>query len=328
MSSPAWRDLLDDDSRAACAELASLLPRPLHTLGLDGVRRFAEPVAPPRATPVASAVDRAVSWRPSPAIGPERAVRVRVYRPREGAQPLPAVLYLHGGGFTVGSLDGVDEVCRMLCRQADCVVVSVDYRLAPEHPYPAALVDARTAWGWLTESGATLGVDTARLAVAGDSAGGNLAAALCLALREEGQRQPVLQGLVYPAVDDTFATPSWTDFHDAPLLGTRDAQWFWSQYVGTGRAPDELAAPARAASLAGLAPAVVITAEVDPLRDDAEEYARRLDRAGVPVHQRRYGGVFHGFFTEVDTFRRAREAVGDLGSHLAAAFSEAPSAPG
>lgn len=222
----------------------------------------------------------------------------------------------------MGSLDGVDEVCRMLCRQADCVVVSVDYRLAPEHPFPTALEDARTAWGWLTGQADTTGIDVARLAVAGDSAGGNLAAALCIALRKEGRPQPLLQALVYPAVDDTFSRPSWTVFHDAPLLGTADAQWFWRQYVGTtGRAPSELAAPAHATSLADLAPAVVMTAEVDPLRDDAEAYAALLEDAGVPVVLHRYAGVYHGFFPEVGTFRQARAAVTDLCAHLRDSFA-------
>lgn len=320
-TSPVWYELLDDDSRTAYEALAMLLPHPLHTLGLSGVREFAAPPPPPRATSVTSAVDQTAAWRPSPAAGAERSVRVRVYRPRESDQSLPALLYLHGGGFTVGSLDGVDEACRVLCRQADCVVISVDYRLAPEHPFPAALVDTRAAWGWLAENAVRLGVDDARIAVAGDSAGGNLAAALCLALRGEGQPQPVLQALIYPAVDDTFTRPSWTTFRDAPLLGTADAQWFWRQYVGpTGRAPNEFAAPARAASLAGLAPALVITAEVDPLRDDAETYADLLEKAGVPVVLRRYDGVYHGFFTEVGTFRKAREAVGDLSACLRDAF--------
>lgn len=317
MNPQSWHRLLDDESRAAYASLRSTLPRPLHTLGLEGVRRFAAPAELHVTTPVASVEDRTVTWLSATSADSGRSVGVRLYRPYGNKQSLPALLYLHGGGFTVGSLDGVDGVCRMLCRQANCVVISVDYRLAPEHAFPAALVDTRTAWGWVTENIVALGLAGSHIAVAGDSAGGNLAAALCLALRDEGQPQPALQALIYPSVNDTFSLPSWTTFRDAPLLGSADAQWFWRQYVGPmGRAPNALAAPARATSFAGLAPALVITAEVDPLRDDAETYAELLRHAGVPVTLRRYAGVYHGFFTEVGTYRKAREAVADLSAYL------------
>jgi acetyl esterase len=258
--------------------------------------------------------------------GVARSVPVRIYRPHApGARPagLPCLLYLHGGGFTVGSLDGVDEVCRLFCRHADCVVVSVDYRLAPEHPFPAAIDDTRTAHAWLVEHAVALGIDSRRIAVGGDSAGGGLAAALCLDLRGRGLPQPALQVLVYPAVDDSFARPSWTEFANAPLLGAADAQWFWRQYVGDdGVAPSPLAAPLRTPALAGLAPAHVITAEVDPLRDDAEEYALRLDREGVPVRLNRYPGVYHGFFTEVGSFTKATEAVADACASLRSIFDD------
>jgi acetyl esterase len=256
----------------------------------------------------------------------EPAARIREYRPAEGGTT-PAVLYVHGGGFTVGSLDGVDELCRHLAAQADCAVFSLEYRLAPENPYPAALDDVRAAWAWLIEHATSLGVDPDRVAVAGDSAGGGLVASLCLDLRERCCRQPVLQVLAYPAIDDSFARPSWTEFADAPLLGSEDAKWFWRQYVGeAGVAPDVLAAPMRAATLAGLAPAHVITAEVDPLRDDGEAYAARLVAEGVPVTQQRYAGVFHGFFTEVQTYRQARRAVSDACERLRAAFTTSPAA--
>jgi acetyl esterase len=259
----------------------------------------------------------------------EGSVLVREYRPLALDQ-LPAVLYVHGGGFTVGSLDGVDELCRLIAAAAGCVVFSVDYRLAPEHPYPAALDDVRAAHAWLMANATSLGVDAQRVAVAGDSAGGGLAASLCLDLRGRQLAQPALQLLVYPAVDDSFARPSWSDFADAPLLGTQDARWFWRQYVGeSGTAPDELAAPLRASSHAGLAPAHVITAEVDPLRDDAEAYADRLAAEGVAVTKQRYSGVYHGFFTEVETFAQARQAVSDACERLRDAFgSEASSEAG
>ena len=311
MSEPIWRSLLDDEAAQAASQLAAVLPGPLHTLGLEGVRAFAAPTPPPRSTPAAAVRDHRVG---------DPAVLVREYRP-SGHDGLPAVVYLHGGGFTVGSLDGVDELCRLIATGAGCAVFSVEYRLAPEHPYPAALDDVRATHAWLIANATMLAVDGRRIAVAGDSAGAGLAASLCLDLRGRGLPQPAFQLLVYPAVDDSFTRPSWTAFADAPLLGTEDARWFLRQYVGdAGRAPDELAAPMRAASLAGLAPAHVITAEVDPLRDDAEAYADRLAAEGVAVTKQRYAGVFHGFFTEVGTYATARRAVSDACERLRAAF--------
>lgn len=315
MPETLWTDLLDDEARHVAELLAAALPGPLHTLGLEGVREFAAPQPPTRATAVAAVRDH---------LAGEPAARIREYRPVEGGAA-PAVLYVHGGGFTVGSLDGVDELCRRIATQAECAVFSLEYRLAPENPYPAALDDVRAAWAWLMEHATSLGVDPGRVAVAGDSAGAGLVAALCLDLRERGWRQPVLQVLAYPAVDDSFARRSWTEFADAPLLGSEDAKWFWRQYVGeAGIAPDVLAAPMRAASLAELAPAHVITAEVDPLRDDGEAYAARLAADGVPVTQQRYAGVFHGFFTEVETYRQARRAISDTCERLRVAFATSP----
>ncbi|MFF7440190.1 alpha/beta hydrolase fold domain-containing protein [Streptomyces sp. NPDC008122] len=320
---PRWRELLDPESLRAADFLTEVLPQPLHTLGLEGVRRFTAPQPPPRLTRVASVTEEKATWT-----GPAEvlhSVPVRIYRPhtsRAGSDALPCLLYLHGGGFTVGSLDGVDEVCRLFSHHAECVVVSVDYRLAPEHPFPAAVDDTRAAHTWLVENAAALGIDSHRIAVGGDSAGGSLAAALCLDLHSRRLPQPALQVLVYPAVDDSFARPSWTEFADAPLMGTADAQWFRHQYVGDdGAAPSPLLTPLQAPTLAGLAPAHVITAEVDCLRDDAEAYARRLQAEGVPVRHRRYPGVFHGFFTEIGAFTKATEAVTDACASLRAVFA-------
>ncbi|MET7927572.1 alpha/beta hydrolase [Streptomyces sp. NPDC005349] len=320
---PGWRRLLDPESLQAADFLAEVLPQPLHTLGLEGVRKFTAPQPPPRLTQVASVTEDNATWTDS--AGVHHSVPVRIYRPHEGraeSAGLPCLLYLHGGGFTVGSLDGVDEVCRLFSSRAECVVVSVDYRLAPEHPFPAAIEDTRAAHGWLVENAAALGIDSHRIAVGGDSAGGGLAAALCLDLQSRGLPQPALQVLVYPAVDDTFARPSWTEFANAPLMGTADALWFLRQYVGDeGVAPSPLLTPLQAPSLAGLASAHVITAEVDPLRDDCEAYARRLEAEGVPVRHRRCPGVFHGFFTEVGAFTKAAEAVTDACASLREVFS-------
>jgi acetyl esterase len=323
MTYSQWQDVLDPDALAVAKQLDELLPGPLHTLGLDGVRKFAAPIPPPRTTRVASVEDRTIS---GVAEAGNVSVPVRIYQPDRTTRA-GALLYIHGGGFTVGSLDGVDELCRVIADEACCVVVSVDYRLAPEHPFPAAIIDVRAAYDWLRANAAELGVAPSQLAVGGDSAGGGLAASLCLDLRRRGVAQPVMQLLVYPAVDDQFTRPSWTEFQDAPLLDAATAQWFWKQYVGESPTDlDELAVPMKAGSLAGLARAHVATAEVDPLRDDGEAYAAGLHEAGVAVCLQRYTGVFHGFFPEVQTYAKSRRAVLDACESLQLAFRLGPSA--
>ncbi|MFC9557406.1 alpha/beta hydrolase [Rhodococcus sp. NPDC056960] len=317
MTYSQWQDVLDADALAVAKQLDELLPGPLHTLGLDGVRKFAAPTPPPRTTRVASVEDRTIA---GVADGGNVSVPVRIYQPDRTTRA-GALLYIHGGGFTVGSLDGVDELCRVIADEACCVVVSVDYRLAPEHPFPAAIIDVRAAYDWLRANSAELGVAPSQLAVGGDSAGGGLAASLCLDLRRRGIAQPVMQLLVYPAVDDQFTRPSWTEFKNAPLLDAGTAQWFWKQYVGDSPADlDELAVPMKAGSLAGLARAHIATAEVDPLRDDGEAYAAGLHEAGVAVRLQRYTGVFHGFFPEVQTYAKSRRAVLDACESLQLAF--------
>lgn len=241
------------------------------------------------------------------------------------AAPRPALLYLHGGGFVLGTLDGADEVARAIAARSGWDVLSLEYRLAPEHPYPAALEDALDALAWLRDHGPELGLDPDSIAVGGDSAGGTLAAALCLHLRDHGHPLPAAQVLIYPAVDDRFDTPSWTEFADAPMLTTADARWFWEQYVGTDpEVIDHYAAPMKAASLRGLPPALVLTAEVDPMRDDGETYAARLLADGVPVTLIRFAGVFHGFFTEVGTFTQTDSAIDEAVRHLRTRRSTEP----
>ncbi|WP_306306703.1 alpha/beta hydrolase [Nocardia testacea] len=177
--------------------------------------------------------------------------------------------------------------------------------------------DCVDAYAWLRRSAADLGIDPNRMAIGGDSAGGNLAVALCLYRRDKGRDLPVAQVLAYPAVDDTFSKPSWSEFADAPLLGAAEGRWLWEQYVGAEHAGgDPYAAPMRAESLHGLPPALVITAEVDPIRDDAEASAQRLRHEGVAVSSTRYTGVFHGFFTEVGVFTQTEQAIGEVCRHL------------
>ncbi|WP_280302419.1 alpha/beta hydrolase [Nocardia neocaledoniensis] len=310
---PAWRNLLDDQATAVAGLISQLLPKPLHELGPEQARALVD--SAPSTEPI-TRLEHVEQLTMTTRAG---AITARLYRPDE-ARPdraTPALVYLHGGGFVLGTLDGSDELCRAIAAGSGWTVVSLEYRLAPENPYPAALEDCVDAYAWLLRSAPDLGIDPARIAIGGDSAGGNLAAALCLYRREEGSALPVAQVLAYPAVDDTFTRPSWSDFADAPLLGAAEARRFWEQYVGAGHpGGDPLAAPMRAESLRGLPPALIITAEVDPIRDDAEAYAQRLREEGVPVSSTRYAGVFHGFFTEVAVFAQAKQAIGEVCRYL------------
>ncbi|CAL9370987.1 Acetyl esterase [Streptomyces sp. enrichment culture] len=310
---PSWKHL-DADALLVAQAITEALPAPVRELGARAARELL--ASTPSGRPL-TPLDRVGAVTVPTRSGPLRA---RLYHPpgSTAGDLRPALLYLHGGGFVLGTLDGVDEVCRAIAGRSGWAVLSLEYRLAPEHPYPAALEDALDALHWLRGSGRDSGIDPEMIAVGGDSAGGNLAAALCLHLRDHGLPLPASQILVYPAVDDRFSTPSWTRFADAPLLTTADARWLWEQYIGPGRqgGVDEYAAPMKAASLNGLPPALVLTAEVDPLRDDAEAYAERLRHDGVPTTSVRHSGVFHGFFTEVGVFARTDAAIDDVVRHL------------
>ncbi|WP_067663102.1 alpha/beta hydrolase [Nocardia miyunensis] len=307
--------MLDPDAHAAAAAFQSLLPGPLHTLGVQAVRELL--TTPP-------------SDSPSPSVGVVEnrfihtkfhAIPVRIYRTAEAAVQ-PALLYIHGGGWTLGTLDGVDSLCRELCNQANCTVVSVDYRLAPEHPFPAALDDCVAAFAWLHDRAPELRIDSDRIAIGGDSAGGNLAIAVCLAARNGDVPLPVHQLLAYPATDFASDRTAWSEHADAPLLTAQDARWFMSLYAPDRRDHrNPLISPMAAASLTGLPPAHVITAAVDVLRDDAEAYAERLRSDGVPATLARYPGVFHGFFTEVGSFARTTEAIAEAARELRVAFT-------
>jgi acetyl esterase len=210
----------------------------------------------------------------------------------------PAVVYVHGGGWTVGSIDTHDATTSALAARSGCAVISVGYRLAPEHPFPAGVEDCQAAAAWVARNGELLGVDGTRLAIAGDSSGGNTAAAVCLLARRLGGPPIAFQLLVYPATDHFGEWPSYDKFGDGSHgLGRPLLRWFSTQYLpDPAQAADELASPVRARDLVGLPPAMIITAEHDMLRDEGEEYGRRLAEAGVPTVVRRYAGVDHGFF--------------------------------
>ncbi|MEV7010901.1 alpha/beta hydrolase [Streptosporangium sp. NPDC051022] len=244
-------------------------------------------------------------------------VPVRVYRPEEGGRPLPAIVYFHGGGWVFGSVERNDALGRDLSARNGAVVVSVDYRLAPEHPFPAAADDAWAAVEDVFARPEAYGADPARIAVCGDSAGGNLAAVAAWRARDAGLRL-VHQMLIYPVLDVAMDTPSYRACATGFGLGADEMAWFAEQYGGDPA--DPALVPLRLADKAGLPPATVITAEYDPLRDEAETYAARLASAGVPVELRRYDGAVHGFFGLPGFFDQAAEARGYAASRFGEAF--------
>lgn len=261
--------------------------------------------------------------------GPAGDIPVRVYAPSTGGE-LPVVVYYHGGGWVICNLDTHDGVCRRLANLTGCVVVSVDYRLAPEHRFPAAIDDAYAALAWVAEHAGEIGGDASRLAVAGDSAGGNLAAAACLVARDRGGPPLAMQLLVYPVTDHDFETPSMLDAGEGYLLTTGAMRWFWAHYLGDDEsaADNPYAAPMRATDLSGLPPALVITAEYDPLRHEGEAYAARLADSGVPVTCTRYDGMMHGFFQQPEMLDKAAEAQEQAAAALREALASAPSTAG
>jgi acetyl esterase len=227
--------------------------------------------------------------------GPDGAIPIRVYRPRPD-DCLPVLVWFHGGGWVLGGLDSHDNHCRQLSEALDAVVVSVDYRLAPEAPFPAAVDDCVAAWDWVTTNAADVHGDARRVALGGDSAGGNLAAVTCLVARDAGLQPPCFQLLVYPVTDHEFERPSMVDNAVGYGLETAHMHWFYGHYTpDLAAAGDWRVSPLRA-QLGELPPALVITAEYDPLRDQGEAYARKLAAAGVPVKALRADGLFHGFF--------------------------------
>jgi acetyl esterase len=245
-------------------------------------------------------------------------VPARAYTPL-GARPgpLPLVLFMHGGGWVAGDLDSHDATCRALANASGGRIVALDYRLAPEHKFPAGLHDCHAALKWLAAHADEVGVDARRIAVAGDSAGGNLAAALALLARDRGGPAVAFQLLVYPVAAHAFDTASYRDYGAGHLLTLEGMRWNWNHYLPHADAGlDPLASPLLAPDLRGLPPALVITAECDPLCDEGEAYGRRLAAAGVPVEIRRYDGMLHAFFTLGQVFDDGREAVAYAGEAL------------
>lgn len=306
---------LDPQAQAVAAALAGFPQPDYATLSVPAYRAMltAFPPPPPIDAPLAGVEDRTLTG----AAGP---LPCRLYRP-QATGPLPVTVFFHGGGFVSCGLDTHDMLCRYLASRSGSLVVSVDYRLAPEHRFPAPVDDAAAAVRWVHDHAAEIGADASRIAVAGDSAGGNLAAAAAKVLRDSG---PAIrhQLLLYPVIDSACDSASYRELANAPMLTAEMMQWFWRHYL-----PDEATARDPRASLlngdlAGLPSASIITAEEDPLRDEGEAYARALENAGVTATLCRWGGQFHGFASLLGTLTAAREAVDFAAALLAKVFAK------
>ena len=300
---------MDDEMAEAVARIEEMGVPPWHALSVESARRVEDEVF--------TADDRAaVEFVRNLSIpGPRGEIPIRVYR--HDVQHAPVVVFYHGGGWTLGTLDSIDGVCRELANRADCVVVSVDYRLAPEHPFPAGVDDAVAALEWVAENAATFGGDPSRLGVAGTSAGGNLAAVTALHARDSGGPELSHQSLLYPITDHAFDTESYDENGDGPLLSRADMEWFWDHYL---RSPvdgeNPFASPLRARDLSDLPPATVVTCGHDPLRDEGIAYAERLADADVPVEHDHYPGMAHGFLSLTGDMATADDAMDAVSESL------------
>jgi acetyl esterase len=311
---------LDPDAQRVL-DLVRLSGRPPYeTLPVGQARelyRAARTVLQPDPPQVAEVRDLAVS-------APHGTIPLRLYRglgTRPGAA-LPGLVFFHGGGWVIGDLDTHDTVCRHLANAAGCAVVSVDYRLAPEHKFPAAVEDALDAVRWIAQKAGSLGLDAGRLAVGGDSAGGNLAAVVCLDARDQGGPALRHQLLIYPAVDMAFTHPSHRIHTEGLPLTHATAAWFRDHYLRSAAdRADWRASPLRAAGFRNLPPATVLTAGFDPLCSEGEEYVRALSAAGVAVLHRHYAGQIHGFITMGRIVAAAGEALDDAAAELREVFA-------
>jgi acetyl esterase len=307
---------LDPQARAVLDQMAAMGAPPINKLSVSEARQASNEMAAMQGAPeaVAKAEDRTLP-------GPAGNIPVRIYTPA-GKGPLPVFVYFHGGGWVIGDIESSDALCRTLCNAAQCIVMSVDYRLAPENPFPAAVEDAYCATSWAAANAAAFGGNPFRIAVGGDSAGGNLAAVVTQIARDRGKPELKFQLLIYPATDAACDTPSYSENADGYFLTNDSMLWFWNHYIGSDAdRSNPLVSPLRAQNFTGLPAALVITAEFDPLRDEGERYADHLRAAGVPVHLTRYDGMIHGFFTMGAMIDQGRKAMQQAAAALRTAFA-------
>lgn len=298
--------VLDPEARRLLDKITALGAAPWPDLGPERARQaFEEAPDPGHTADVASVADDVID-------AGDHAVPVRVYRPLDATGPVPTLVFLHGGGWVLGSLDSYDRTCRRLTAAIGCVTVAVEYRLAPEHPFPAGLDDCVAALRWVGDHATTLGGRPDAIVVAGDSAGGNLTAATMLRTRDEGGPPVALQVLVYPVTDFDPGTTSMRANADGYLLTAATMAWFHDQYASAAQRADGYAAPLRAASLAGLPPAHVVVAGHDPLHDEGVAYAARLADAGVVTTLSSYPGQFHGFMLMTRFLSDARRVHAEI----------------
>jgi acetyl esterase len=298
----------------------SFLP-PFYTVSAEAARRLykeTRAVLSPPVPEVGEVRDLAAS-------GPAGPIPLRLYRGLDTAAgaPLPLLVYFHGGGWTIGDLDTHDIICRTLANNARCAVIAADYRMGPEHKFPAAVEDCIAVTRWVAQQAGALGVDAARIAVGGDSAGGNLAIVVAITLRDAGGPPLAFQALVYPATDQRMNSASHAKFGEGYLLTRDNMLWFRDNYLAPGDYDDWRASPIRAANLARLPPAHIITAGYDPLLDEGRAYSDRLVAAGVPVLYECIEGMAHGFLTMGGVVAAANHALYRLGQGLAQAFKPA-----
>ncbi len=306
---------LDPQAKAVLDQMAEAGHPPINEQSVEEARKNSAALAAMQGNPepVAGVQDRRLQ-------GPGGGIPIRIYTPA-GEGPLPVLLYFHGGGWVLGDIEASDPLCRTLANETGCIVVSVDYRLAPEHPFPAAADDAYHATQWVAANAGSFGGDPARIAVSGDSAGGNLAAVVCLIARDRGEPAIKFQLLIYPATDAACDTPSYSE-NGADYFLTKDAmRWFWNHYLQNhADRTHPYASPLRASNFSGLPEALVITAEFDPLRDEGEQYGERMRDAGSPVQITRYDGMIHGFFAMYGVLDQGRAAIQQSAEALRAVF--------
>ncbi|WP_458188290.1 alpha/beta hydrolase [Haladaptatus sp. NG-WS-4] len=302
-------DELDPELAAVVEEIESMGIPEWHELSVESSRHVEDELFTTGGGPeMASVRDLAFE-------GPESEIFVRVYRPPADG-PLPTLVYYHGGGWVLGTLDSVENICRELAARAACLVVSVDYRLAPEHPFPAAIDDATAALEWVARNDDVLGGD-GRVAVGGTSAGGNLAACTALRAREEDGPEVTRQVLLYPITNRSLDTDSYRENADGPLLTRADMEWFWNHYLRSSvDGYNPFASPLRSDDLSGVAPATVVTAGFDPLRDEGVAYAERLTDAGIAVEHHHYPSMAHGFLSLTDDVTAADEAMNEVAASI------------